>query len=58
MLAMDRSQIIFSGYPNLKESIIFAKYILPKLDTVSFPELYNKIPKIVPSTPLCGEKRK
>ena len=57
-IKMGIKSFILSGYPNLKESILFAKYILPKLDTVSFPELYKKIPQIEPSTPLCREKRK
>ena len=54
---MGIKSFILSGYPNLKESILFAKYILPKLDTVSFPELYKKIPQIEPLTPLCREKK-
>ena len=57
-IKMGIKSFILSGYPNLKESILFAKYILPKLDTVSFPELFKKLPEIEPSTPLCREKRK
>lgn len=43
---------IFSGYPLLEESRLFAKYVLPHLPNMSMPELQNRIPKEEPVTPL------
>ncbi len=49
---------IFSGYPHLQECELFAKYVLPKLKTVSLPEIQGRIPKEEPLTPLAaGERR-
>ncbi|MFT4758726.1 MAG: alkanesulfonate monooxygenase [Paraglaciecola sp.] len=49
---------IFSGYPHLQECQLFAKYVLPKLKTISLPEELGRIPKSEPSTPLAKGKRK
>lgn len=49
---------IFSGYPHLKECKLFAKYVLPRLTTVSLPEVYGRRPKSVPLTPLAAGKRR
>ncbi len=48
---------IFSGYPHKQECELFAKYVLPKLKTVSLPEVQNRIPKTEPDTPLAAGKR-
>ncbi len=49
---------IFSGYPHLEECELFAKYVLPKLKTVSLPQVQGRIPTKEPLTPLgAGERR-
>lgn len=49
---------IFSGYPHLEECQLFAKYVLPRLKTVSLPEAYGRRPQLTPSTPLGAGKRR
>lgn len=49
---------IFSGYPHSSELDLFAKYVLPKIQTISFPQILNRIPKSFPLTPLADGKRK
>ena len=49
---------IFSGYPHSSELDLFAKYVLPKIQTISFPKILNRIPKSFPLTPLADGKRK
>jgi alkanesulfonate monooxygenase len=49
---------IFSGYPHLEECELFAKYVLPKIKTLSLPILQNRIPQEEPNTPLGAGKRK
>ena len=48
---------IFSGYPHLQECRLFAKYVLPRLKTVSLPEVYGRRPVMEPNTPLAAGKR-
>jgi|TARA_B110000438_G_scaffold263458_1_gene275438 alkanesulfonate monooxygenase len=48
---------ILSGYPNSSELDLFAKYVLPKIQTFSFPEILNRIPKNIPLSPLANGKR-
>jgi alkanesulfonate monooxygenase len=49
---------IFSGYPHLDACKLFAKYVLPRLQTVSLPQEQGRIPASTPLTPLCaGERR-
>jgi alkanesulfonate monooxygenase len=49
---------IFSGYPHLDECELFARYVLPKLKTVSMPQVQGRIPVSVPATPLgAGHRR-
>tara|TARA_B100001094_G_C18173078_1_gene796319 strand:- start:605 stop:1756 length:1152 start_codon:yes stop_codon:yes gene_type:complete len=49
---------IFSGYPHKQECEMFGKYVLPRLKTVSFPQVQNRIPTEMPATPLgAGERR-
>jgi alkanesulfonate monooxygenase len=57
-MAMGMRSFIFSGYPHLDECKLFAKYVLPKLKTVSLPQEQGRIPATTPSTPLgMGERR-
>ncbi|MGB3466278.1 MAG: LLM class flavin-dependent oxidoreductase [Cyclobacteriaceae bacterium] len=49
---------IFSGYPHLNECEQFARLVLPRLKTISMPEVQGRIPKSTPNTPLAGGKRK
>ncbi len=49
---------IFSGYPHLQECELFGKYVLPQLNTISMPEVLERIPKQMPPTPLGGGSRK
>ncbi len=49
---------IFSGYPHLQECELFAKYVLPQLETFSMPIIQGRIPKDEPLTPLAAGKRK
>jgi alkanesulfonate monooxygenase len=44
---------ILSGYPHKQESELFAKYILPRLKTCSFPAVQGRIPEVEPMTPLA-----
>ncbi len=46
------SSFILSGYPHKQECELFAKYVLPRLNNVSLPELLNRIPHDTPDTPL------
>jgi alkanesulfonate monooxygenase len=49
---------IFSGYPHLDECQLFARYVLPQLETVSLPQAWGRIPADTPPTPLgAGERR-
>ena len=50
--------VIFSGYPHSSELDLFAKYVLPKIQTISSPQILNRIPKSFPLTPLADGKRK
>ncbi len=48
---------ILSGYPHQQECELFAKLVLPRLKTVSLPEVFGRIPKTTPNTPLGNGKR-
>ena len=48
---------ILSGYPHQRECELFAQYVLPHLKTVSFPEIYGRIPKDTPRSPLGNGPR-
>jgi len=48
---------IFSGYPHLNECEMFAKYVLPKLKTISMPQVQDRIPHEAPMTPLAAGSR-
>ncbi len=43
---------IFSGYPLIDESRLFAKYVLPNIPQLSMPVIQNRIPRETPVTPL------
>jgi len=43
---------IFSGYPHHQECKIFAKLVLPKINTVSLAEASGRVPKSTPESPL------
>jgi len=43
---------ILSGYPHQQECEFFAKYVLPRLKTVSLPEVFGRVPKTTPNSPL------
>ncbi len=49
---------IFSGYPHLAECELFAKYVLPELETISLAEEQGRIPHHTPATPLGVGKRR
>ena len=57
-IAMGIRAFIFSGYPHLEECHLFAKYVLPKLTTVSMPIVQGRIPVDEPLSPLAGGIRK
>ena len=42
---MGIESFIFSGYPHQQECELFAKLVLPRLKTISLPELYGRVPK-------------
>ena len=49
---------ILSGYPHLEECELFAKHVLPRLDTVKLNEAQGLLPKETPETPLTFAERK
>ena len=56
-MAMGIRSFILSGYPHQQEADLFAKYVLPRLKTVSFPKIFGRLPNEVPSTPLGAGPR-
>jgi alkanesulfonate monooxygenase len=55
---MGMRAFILSGYPHLEECELFAKYVLPRLDTVKLNEAQGRLPKETPETPLTFGVRK
>ena len=51
-IKMGIRSFIFSGYPHKQEANYFADLVLPRLKTVSLPEVLGRIPKETPNTPL------
>jgi alkanesulfonate monooxygenase len=49
---------IFSGYPHLDECKRFAELVLPRLETISLPQVQGRIPASTPATPLGVGQRK
>ncbi len=48
---------IFSGYPHLDECRLFAKYVLPEINTISMPIVQGRVGEGEPDTPLGGGLR-
>ena len=48
---------VLSGYPHLDECDLFAKYVLPDLNTCRLPEVQQRVPKETPATPLTHGPR-
>ena len=48
---------IFSGYPHLDEADHFGSRVMPHLETCSLPEVYGRVPKTLPQTPLGAGER-
>lgn len=57
-IEMGINSFIFSGYPHQKECKLFAKLVLPRLKTVSLPEVFGRMPKNIPNSPLANGPRK
>ena len=55
---MGMRAFIFSGYPHIDECKLFARYVLPKIKTVSMPEVQGRKPVGEPSTPLAAGIRR
>ena len=55
---MGISSFILSGYPHEKECKLFAKYVLPKFKTIHLPEIFGRVPKKEPNSPLASGPRK
>ena len=49
---------ILSGYPHQQECELFAKHVLPRLKTVSLPEVLGRRPSKSPNSPLGNGVRK
>jgi len=56
-MKMGINSFIFSGYPHKKECEIFARLVLPRLKTVSLPEVFGRIPSSSPNSPLANGTR-
>lgn len=54
---MGMRSFIFSGYPHIEESELFAKYVLPRLDTTKLNIDQGRFPKGTPETPLTFAPR-
>ena len=48
---------ILSGYPHQQECELFAKHVLPRIKTVSLPEVFGRMPKTTPNSPLGNGPR-
>lgn len=55
---MGMRAFIFSGYPHLEECELFAKHVLPRLDTTKLNIAQERLPAETPETPLTFAKRK
>ncbi|MEM6915377.1 MAG: LLM class flavin-dependent oxidoreductase [Verrucomicrobiota bacterium] len=49
---------IFSGYPHLDECELFAKHVLPRLETTKLNISQGRLPREIPETPLTFAERK
>ena len=55
---MGISSFILSGYPHEKECKLFAKYVLPKFKNIHLSEIFGRVPKKEPNSPLANGPRK
>ena len=55
---MGMRAFIFSGYPHLDECELFARYVLPEIQTFSMPVLQGRIPANEPMSPLAAGIRR
>ena len=56
-MQMGIRSFILSGYPHRQELDLFAKYVLPRMKTVSLPQVFQRVPTQTPSTPLGNALR-
>ena len=56
-MRMGIGSFILSGYPHQQECEIFAREVLPRLKTISFPHFFGRVPKQTPNTPLGNGPR-
>ena len=57
-MEMGIRSFILSGYPHQQECELFAKHVLPRLKTVSLPEVLGRQPNKTPKSPLGNGVRK
>ena len=57
-MEMGIRSFILSGYPHQQECELFAKHVLPRLKTVSLPEVLGRRPNKTPNSPLGNGVRK
>lgn len=48
---------ILSGYPHIDECKSFGQRVLPQMKTCSLPEVYGRVPRSTPDTPLGAGER-
>ena len=56
-MEMGIRSFILSGYPHQQECELFAKYVLPRIQTVSLPSIFGRMPKTTPNSPLGNGPR-
>lgn len=56
-MEMGIRSFILSGYPHQQECELFAKHVLPRIKTISLPEIFGRIPKTTPKSPLGNGPR-
>ena len=56
-MEMGIRSFILSGYPHKQECELFAKHVLPRIKTISLPEVFGRIQKTPPNSPLGRGER-
>ena len=56
-MEMGIRSFILSGYPHQQECELFARHVLPRITTVSLPEIFGRMPKTTPNSPLGNGPR-
>lgn len=56
-MEMGIRSFIFSGYPHKQECELFAKYVLPRIQSVSLPKVFGRVPSSIPPSPLGTANR-